>query len=245
MSAIAAAAQPVPTNPRARLIIVDGIIGAGKTELCRALAASLRSSGLVVSLALEPVDRWSEVGILEAFYADRARYGYSFQTFAFATRIKAIADAVRATPAADVYILERSPATDRIFMELQRGLVPPVEMAMYAEWCAAYESMLPIDLSKATVIFLKPQVETCMARQLARARSGESASMEAYQRVLQRAHEAFFLGDHADEFPHMCASPFPRSSVVVLGAHLADLDFKNEGAEKETVVWAARKLIGL
>jgi deoxyadenosine/deoxycytidine kinase len=228
-----------------RIVVVEGEIGAGKTELCRALAGELERRGHSVALVLEPVDRWSEVGILPLFYADRARYGYSFQTYVYATRVMAIAAAVREKPDADFYILERSPATDRIFMELQRGLVPDVEMRMYADWCDAFRLMLPLDLTRADVLYLKPSIDACMARQRSRGRAGEDASLEAYQRELRRAHEAFLLGEHPGAFPHMAPSPFWREAVRVLGAEIADCNFKDAGPEKDRVIAEVLATLGL
>ena len=162
---------PLRARPKwpALLYIFEGEIGAGKTVICQEVAKELRAAGKNVCLILEPVDCWRSIGILKKFYKDRARHGYGFQTFVFATRVLAIERAIKAEPEADVYLLERSPATDQIFMELQRDLLDEVEMKMYETWCATYQELLRIDISKARVLYLKPSLEQCMSRTKARA----------------------------------------------------------------------------
>lgn len=168
-------AAPLPPSPRApaRVFVVEGEIAAGKSELVRALTSALRAAGLRVATALEPVESWQAAGILEKFYADPARHGYGFQTYVYATRILGIADMVASAPDADVYLLERSPATDAVFMHALRAVVDPVETRMYATWRRAYDRMLPLDLSAATVLYLRTDLGHCMARLSARARAGE------------------------------------------------------------------------
>jgi len=254
----------------APIIIIEGEIGAGKTELTKAIAAELKARGLNVCVVLEPVDKWKEVGALQMFYADPARHAYGFQTYVYATRIMAIDAAVRAHPAADVYILERSPATDLIFMELQRDVADPVEMRMYETWCESWRLMIPIDLAAARVLYLKTSLGHCMSRVAQRHRDGEireskgtpaeekgaapaerspasatgGVSIE-YQARLRRAHEAFLQGLHADEFPLMPKSPFAPSSVIAIEPALADGNFRDEGAERTRIVAAIIEKVGL
>lgn len=249
----------------APIVIIEGEIGAGKTELTKAIAAELEARGLNVCVVLEPVDKWKEVGALQMFYADPARHAYGFQTYVYATRIMAIDAAVKSNPTADVYILERSPATDLIFMELQRDVADPVEMRMYETWCDSWRLKLPIDLAAARVLYLKTSLGHCMSRVAQRHRDGEireekdaSASSAApkpasatggvsieYQARLRRAHEAFLQGLHADEFPLMPKIPFARSAVIEIEPALADGNFRDEGAERTRIIAAIVGKIGL
>lgn len=258
----AARAPPVCPRPEALVYVIDGEIGAGKTELARALTAELRRRGLLVSLVLEPVDQWRAAGVLEKFYQNPARFGYSFQTYVYATRVLRIVDAVRNSPGADIFLLERSPATDQVFMELQRGQVDPVEMAMYYTWCKAYDLMLPIDLHKARVLYLKTSLNLCMTRLAARQR-GEEISAEGpsavkhdgsaaggvsleYQAKLRRAHEQFLHQcPPTGEFPHLPESPYPRDVVIPIDAELADRNFKDPGEEQTEAIADIIKKMGL
>lgn len=255
-----------PTWP-ALLYVVEGEIGAGKTVICQEIANELRAAGKKVCLILEPVDCWRDIGILKKFYDDRARHAYGFQTFVYATRVLAIERAIEAEPKADIYLLERSPATDQIFMELQRDLLDEVEMKMYETWCASWQQFLRVDISKARVLYLKPSLEQCMSRTKARAREGELKLSEGsaaaaepaaaepkkessggvtieYQALLRRAHERFLQGKHPDEFPLMPKSPFPLESVIEIGPALADANFRDPSPERDRVVGEILRMMG-
>ena len=257
-----------------RVIIIDGIIGAGKTVLATCLADELKSRGWEVCVILEPVKQWVGVGILQLFYSDPVRYGYSFQSFVYATRVMAIELAVRVNPHADFYILERSPVTDAIFMELQRGVIDPVEFKMYESWRQAWKTVL--SLETAQVLFLRTSLETCMSRIALRNRDGEirdggvrdggvrdggvrdgetcdgalpatatgGVSIE-YQKRLQRAHEAFFQRLHKEDFPLMPECPFASSALIEIGPELADANYCDKGAEQARVINTIIGMLGV
>jgi deoxyadenosine/deoxycytidine kinase len=243
-----------PAPRRVRVIVtVEGEIGAGKTELVRALAAELETRGVRVCTVLEPVDQWSAAGILEKFYADPARYAYSFQSYVYVTRTVALARAFAEHAEADVFLLERSPATDNVFVALLRETMDPVELRMYETWCGAWQDALGVDLSSATVLYLKPSLETCMGRVAKRGRRGEVTAGAAdtapagvsqeYQARLRRAHEAFFEGEHAGEFPHLRECPY--AATVVAGPELADKNFRDPGPERDWVLAALIERLGI
>ncbi len=132
-------------------------------------------------------------------------------------------------------------------MALQGETLDPVEMAMYVDWGRTYDMMLPVDLSRATVLYLKTSLGACMARLAARAREGEVAAPDKkgdgaaggvsieYQARLRRAHEAFFQGLHPEEFPHLPASPFHPGSVIEVPPELADGNFRDPGPERDRI----------
>jgi deoxyadenosine/deoxycytidine kinase len=215
--------------PKAKKIyIIDGEIGAGKTTLVRSLTAHYIDIGLDVCTIPEPVHLWNETGILQKFYADPVRYTYSFQTYATMTRVKAITDAFIKQPNADVYIVERSPATDKLFMELQRTSIEPIEVKMYDTWCDTWNQLLPIDIEKmAQPIYLKTSINSCMDRVHVRNRDGEKCGVTAdYQQKLRLIHEAFFEGKHATVFPLLKKSKYLKKPIVI-DETLADVDFRD------------------
>lgn len=250
------------SRPKRRILSVEGEIGAGKTELTSVLAAELAARDKNVCLIQEPVEQWREVGILDKFYADPERYAYTFQTYAFASRILSIADKVRANPSADVYILERTPATDMVFMAAQGAATSPMEREMYLTWCSAFSLMLPLDLRSAQVVYLRPSIAACMER-IAERRRGEeiresdttgsadgaptkgSGVTVSYQETLRRAHEAFFLGLHAGDFPLLPECPFARENVFTVDPALADRDFRAGKAARQPVVEHIIDTLGL
>jgi len=235
---ISAYIHPQPACTHKQIFTIEGEIGAGKTELAKQLAATLERRGHSVCLVLEPVQQWKDVGILQEFYKDPTRFAYSFQTYVFATRVLAIHEAVMAKPEASIYIFERSPVTDPVFMALQE--VAPLERAMYDTWCMSWLSMSAIDYSKATALYLRTSADVCMERVAKRAREGEIVSEStakdesapvaaggvsaAYQALLRQANEAFFLGLHPGKFPNLPTNPI--KSVIEVAPSQADGDFR-------------------
>jgi deoxyadenosine/deoxycytidine kinase len=217
-----------------RFLIVEGEIGSGKTTLLDHAEHEL--GGYRVILVHEPVDEWVRTGILKLFYEDPKAFAYEFQTAAFATRVTAIraalvSDAARivapaairaADPRPTLFILERSPETDRLFMELQfeSGAVDPRLRAVYESWAGVWTDMLhgahpdlpdPAVVAAAPRVYLKTPLSVCQARVAGRARraaSGEGYVSFEYQAQLRRAHEAVLQGLHPDAYPHLarCAS---------------------------------------
>jgi len=258
----------------ALVVIFEGVIAAGKTELVRALVAAInrrrdvaRAAGAAALSAVavfEPVEKWERIGILKDFYGDPRRHGYSFQTYVYVTQIQEIQEAyARVDPAeiaSTVFVMERSPVSDEIFMELQRGVVSDTEMNLYASWRRTFEPLLPLDLAAARVYYLKPSLAVCQQRLAARNRAGElpaeidpdappntgGVSLD-YQARLQRAHEALLQGRHAEEFPALVARapPYPRSSVVEIPESLANLNFRDPGAAQDTIIRSILTELGI
>ncbi len=162
-----------PQKP-GQICVVNGEIGAGKTTLIRSLTEYLTELGYCVCPVYEPVHLWGD--ILKKFYGDPPRYAYELQTFVHVTRVQAIRDAFKYNPDADLYLLERSPVTDRyIFMEMLQSLIGAESMARYELYYDMHHELLPIDLSAAKNLYLKPSLGCCMKRVQKRARDGEIA----------------------------------------------------------------------
>jgi deoxyadenosine/deoxycytidine kinase len=266
----------------ALVVIFEGVIAAGKTELVRALVAEINRRRDVASVqgvkalsavaVYEPVEKWERIGILKDFYADPRRYGYSFQTYVYVTQIQEIQEAyARVDPAEitnTVFVMERSPVSDEIFMELQRGVVSDTEMDMYESWRRTFEPLIPLDLATAHVYYLKPSLAVCQRRLAARNRDGELPGAELassktapdvqttantggvsleYQARLQRAHEALLQGLHVDEFPNLVARipPYPRSSVTEIPESVANLNFRDPGVEQDMIISSILKNLGI
>lgn len=223
-----------------RVFIIEGEISVGKSFLVRALAEELERRGYRVQQILEPVDAWKQIGILERFYADPARHGYGFQTYVYATRIEAILAGWEAGTAAgaDVYLLERCPRSDQVFMALQADVVDPVETQMYRTWCRVHDRLLPpaLDLERASIIYVQTSLEESMRRLQQRDRQGEirkgatataagtatgGVSLE-YQQRLRAAHEQY-LGLAPVELP---VTPARTRQLLVLGPELVDPDWR-------------------
>lgn len=234
-AARAAAAALAP-----QVIIVEGIIAAGKSEFCKVLGG-LRGR---VCTILEPVDEWVSSGALAAFYENPIGMAYAFQTYAYATRLINICK--KWDPKADYVIIERSPISDKIFMEVQRinGSVTPIDMHMYNTWCTMCDKILPFRLHDAVIIYLNNSVSMCMTRLFGRARSAESgdAVSTSYQELLLEGHEHVFGSTRSQQFASI---PNAGSVITVLcpPKHLLVADYRNDAATKNAIIsWLIGKL---
>jgi deoxyadenosine/deoxycytidine kinase len=163
------------------VIIVDGLIGGGKSTLVRHLARYFQSltnpttnQPWIVAEVQEPVHEWRSIGILSEFYQDMTRWTYTFQTFTYLSRIRAILTSLEQTPNAEILICERSVLTDRyMFMENLRNVVTPVEWNMYNDWFNCWSYVYPFDLNTAKYIYVKTDVDHAMNRIARRGRQEE------------------------------------------------------------------------
>ena len=167
---------------RTPVLVVDGLIGAGKSTALQAAAEALRARTCPttgrpyrVAVVPEPVEKWREIGALPRFYADpRGRSALWFQTHAFCTRILALVEACRAEPDADAVLVERSIVTDRyVFVETLRSTLHPQELRMYEILWDMQVHVMPFDLTRACYVYLRPSLEACMRRTADRARPEE------------------------------------------------------------------------
>lgn len=204
------------------IYIIEGEIGAGKTELIKSLAAEFKSRGKSVCCILEPVDEWVQSGALQLFYSDPDRYAYAFQTYVFASRIKAIV--AQCQPDADITLIERSPATDTVFWELQKK--NDVEQKMYECWSNMWLALLPFDLTSVTAIYIHADISVCMSRLSARGRDGESSVSREYQVALRAAYEKFLLGERTA----------PYRKVIVIEPAVAKLDWREQSPTKKEAI---------
>jgi thymidylate kinase len=163
-----------------KFIVIDGLIGAGKTTLINLLIGKYTKEGKRVHAIYEPVDVWQQVGALAEFYNDIPAKCYEFQTFVYITRIQRVITEVIAHPEAEVYLMERSIFTDRyIFVELLRDLMGPVRMQMYDTWCNMWSSLLDIKITKW--VLLDTSLNESLNRISVRARGEEHGISLDYQ----------------------------------------------------------------
>lgn len=199
-----------------KFIVIDGLIGAGKTTLINLLIQKYKLDGLKVCACLEPVELWRETGALAHFYKDVNAHAYEFQTFAFVTRIKSVLETLEFNPDVDIFILERSIFTDRyIFVEMLKDKFGPVRMTMYNMWWNMWSKLLPF--KPTTWVFLNTSLQEAERRICIRDRSEESTVDIEYQRRLQETHNAFYNKLKAD-----------GEHVVIIDSALMDSNFIND-----------------
>lgn len=171
--------------------IIEGNIGAGKSTFLSLLEE------LPLQLVYEPHEQWQSVGsagnLLEAFYKDTKRWAYTFQSYAFITRIIAQQEHAKRNPY-DVQVLERSVYSDRYCFAkncFEMGTMSTLEWQLYKEW---FEWLVEHYAPQPTgFIYLRTSPEVCYQRLAKRARSEEATVPLSYLQSLHEKHESWLL----------------------------------------------------
>lgn len=187
------AVTPKPHQRRGPIVIsVEAAIGTGKSTLLRLLQKKNPSWRFVQ----EPVDQWQSVGgkhnLLEAFYTDKQRYAFSFQTFCVLSRIEAVTTVLSSLESTDdvpVVVLERSWLSDRnTFAEMHHAQhnISEMEWCLYDQW---YNFAVRNSPKIHGHVYLECTPDTCMTRLRKRHRSEEVGVTDDYQKQLIAKHE--------------------------------------------------------
>ena len=165
------------------IVTIEGNIGSGKSTLVKELRNQLGDKWNFLD---EPVDEWLQLkdeegrSLIELFYADKKRYSYTFQNYAYITRMRKLME----TQKTDINITERCVLTDKnVFAKMltDDGFMNIMEDQMYKNWFDIFEKFASIDL----VVYIKTDPHTCFDRIRKRNREGEDIPME----YLDRLHE--------------------------------------------------------
>ncbi len=208
--------------PRKKLIILEGNMGAGKSTMLRLLKNIPQ-----VSIIPEPTDKWQQVGtsgnLLDLFYKDTHRWAYTFQSYAFLTRVHAILQQQLEQSDKAVHILERSIYCDRFCFArncYDLGTMSAIEWNVYREWFLwISENSVP---RPQGFIYLRTSPEVAYQRITRRHRSEEAAVPLSYVQRLHERHEDWLI--HAAE-PLESIKDVP---VLVLDC---DQDFEHDAAQ--------------
>lgn len=206
-----------------KIFILEGNIGAGKSTFL-----SLIKSMLPVQIVPEPVEKWQNSGvgenILEKFYNDTQRWAYTFQSYAFITRVMEQQEAALKS-AFPWQILERSVYSDRYCFAkncYEMGTISALEWSLYQEW---FEWLTSAYVPKPHgFIYLKTDPTTCYNRLTKRARSEEVSVSLDYLTRLHEKHEAWLINKES-------ITPSLRNvPVLVLDC---SVDFEQDAAHME------------
>ena len=216
-------------DPKRKFIIIDGVIGAGKTTLISLIESNLNNMNnklkLKVKAIYEPVDLWKSTGALEYFYQDIPKNAYEFQTFTYITRINSVIDEIYVCPDADVYILERSIWTDKyIFMEQLRDVIGELRMLMYTQWCDMWSYILPMRVDKW--VLLNTSLQESLHRITSRNRDGEIEGITVeYQTNLYKKHIEFYEKLKTENKP-----------VVIIDSSLMDANLFSDDSKLNDII---------
>ncbi len=170
---------------------VEGNIGAGKSTFLKVIARYLNAQ-----FVPEPLEQWQNVGgenLLERFYADTQRWSYTFQTYAFVTRI-VMQEAEAKKNELSYQIVERSVFSDRFCFAknaYELGLMSALEWKLYQEWFAwLVEGYMK---KPSGFIYLRTDAQVCYERMLKRSRSDEASVHFDYIHMLHKRHEDWLI----------------------------------------------------
>lgn len=154
--------------------MVEGLIGVGKTSLCRLLHQVWGAQ-----LVLEPAD---DNPFLAAFYADPARYAFPTQMFYLATRLQQQVSLRQADLFHDLVVADYLFDKDRLFAE--KTLAGP-ELALYDRFAGLLRHEVP---TPDLVLFLDAPTDVIQERIGRRAIAAEQAIPRAYLDDLRRRY---------------------------------------------------------
>lgn len=182
----------VQPSPLRQILVIEGNIGAGKSTFLRLL-----NDQLYIDPVYEPVNKWQNVGdgenLLDKFYKDTNRWAYTFQTYAFVTRIVEQEERLRES-VSGVQVLERSVYCDRYCFAkncYEMGVMQPLEWQLYQEW---FNWLVDGYTVKPTgFLYLQVDPEVCYDRLRQRNRSAEAGVPLDYLKRLHEKHENWLI----------------------------------------------------
>jgi deoxyadenosine/deoxycytidine kinase len=194
--------------PSVKTFAVEGVIGAGKTELCTLLAQRFDAR-----LVLEEAE---ENPFLSKFYKNRARYAFQTQLWFLVSRYKQFSEALfQQDLFHEITITDYLFAKDRILAGVN---LDENEYSLYATVASILEKGVPrVDF----VVYLQASTDALMKRIEKRGRPFEFNMDRHYIDQLNQAYNQFFF--------HYTASP-------LLIINTANIDFVNNNDEREEVI---------
>lgn len=209
-----------------RRFIVEGNIGAGKSTFLRII-----SNALDAQMVYEPHEKWQQVGgnenLLDKFYHDTSRWAYTFQSYAFITRILEIETAAKQCTQG-VQILERSVYSDRYCFAkncFEMGTMTTLEWKLYQDWFSWLVETF--NQQPNGFIYLKTDPEVCYQRVTKRKRSEENTVSLEYLEMIHNKHENWLL--HKQEI----SPALQQVPVLVLECNT---DFEHSPAQQQELI---------
>ena len=166
-----------------KIYALEGNIGAGKTTILKVLEKHFKD----VEFVEEPVKKWQNLGgmnLLNSFYSNPQRWGFSFEFYSMLTKIQALLNAADSDK--PIIIIERSILSNQIFMELSNelGKLDKMEYCMLMNTYNFYlEHVYP---QLAGIIYLDTPVEECIRRITKRNRGEECSIEKSYLEAIKK-----------------------------------------------------------
>jgi len=168
---------------RLQYIVIEGVIGAGKTTLARKMAERFDARLLLEQHEANP--------FLPDFYRDPSRFAFQTQLFFLLSRYRQQQDIPQRDLFHSMLVADYLFAKDRIFASVT---LEEREFFLYDKIASLLErDIVPPDL----VIYLQSNTERLMANIRKRGRTYERPITESYIRTLNEAYNRFFFNYNA------------------------------------------------
>jgi len=182
----------IKKQPQQKYFILEGNIGAGKSTFLKIIKNYLH-----IQVVLEPHEKWQKIdgkhNLLEKFYHETERWAYTFQTYAFVTRVVAQEEYAKQNPY-QIQLLERSVFSDRYCFAHaahENGYMNMLEWKLYQEW---FSWLVDGYVQKPNgFIYLRANPETCYKRLVNRKRQEEFGISLDYLKQLDDKHEKWLI----------------------------------------------------
>ena len=165
-----------------KIFALEGNIGAGKTTIMKIIGDYFSQ----VEFVEEPVKQWQNLGgmnLLDAFYSDPQRWGFSFEFYSMLTKIQALLNAAKSDK--PVIVIERSILSNKVFMDLSHELGKLEEME-YRMLMNTYDFYLEhVYPQLSGIIYLDTPVDECIKRITKRNRGEECGIERSYLQALK------------------------------------------------------------
>jgi deoxyadenosine/deoxycytidine kinase len=175
-----------------KIISIEGNIGVGKTTFINIIKERIEKSEIVK----EPIDLWKTItnekdeNILQVFYNDVERWGYTFQNLACITRMMCIEENIRESNC-EYLFLDRSLGTDKFIFEKilhDNGDISLIEHKIYNLWCDFYSKYVR-DFKNELIIYLKCDTTIAYERIMKRGRDEEKNIPFEYLDQVNKYHD--------------------------------------------------------
>jgi deoxyadenosine/deoxycytidine kinase len=180
------------------IISIEGNIGVGKSSFIELLKKNLNEEKY--EYIPEPVDEWLSLkdengkNLLQTFYEDKKRWGYTFQNIAYLTRMNKIIDAIQKSNK-DFIILDRSLSADlNTFTKMlyEEGSMNELEWNAYNMWNNFFDQKFGKDIEHL-IVYLRCDPEISYERSKKRNRNEEKEIPLEYFKKLNKYHEDWLM----------------------------------------------------
>ena len=162
--------SPILKLKSKKIYSIEGNIGAGKTTILKIIGKNFDD----VTFVEEPVSQWQNLGgdnLLEKFYKDPERWGFTFEFYSMLSKIKCLLKASESEK--NIVIIERSLLSNKIFFDISKDMnkLNDLEYGMLINTYNFYMQNIYPMLNG--IIYLNTPVDLCVQRIIQRNRGEE------------------------------------------------------------------------